>query len=212
MSSPSTPRLLVLHAVGIKGLAPADAIATATRLEVDEVEVVLAELAEAGLVEHRQGALVGWALTPVGRKQRHVSVAEELDASGARSAVEGAYRRFSVVNPELLATCTAWQLRPVGGGAVANDHTDADYDRGVIDRLVVVHGQVQPVLSTLTASLDRFTGYPLRLEAALDRVVAGEADWCTRPTIDSYHTVWFELHQDLLDTLGLDRGSDGGRS
>lgn len=212
MPHPSTPQLLVVHAVGIKGLAPADAVATATGMEADEVEVVLAELAEAGVTEHRQGAVAGWALTPVGRKQRQVSVAEELDASGARSAVEGAYRRFSVVNPELLATCTAWQLRPVGGGAVSNDHTDADYDRAVIDRLVLVHGQVQPVLSALAVSLDRFTGYPLRLQAALDRVVAGEVDWCTRPTIDSYHTVWFELHQDLLDTLGLDRGSEGERS
>ncbi|MGI9118692.1 MAG: transcriptional regulator [Acidimicrobiales bacterium] len=212
MSHPSTPPLLVLHALGIKGLAPADAIVTATRLEADEVEVVLAELAEAGLTEHRQGALAGWALTPVGRKQRQVSVAEELDASGARSAVEGAYRRFSVVNPELLATCTAWQLHPVDGGAVANDHTDAEYDQAVIDRLVLVHGQVQPVLSALATSLERFAGYQPRLQVALDRVVAGQADWCTRPTIDSYHTVWFELHQDLLDTLGFDRGLEGERS
>ncbi|MDP9020051.1 MAG: MarR family transcriptional regulator, partial [Actinomycetota bacterium] len=43
---------------------------------------------------------------------------------------------------------------------------------------------------------------------ALRRVVAGEGDWLTRPLIDSYHTVWFELHQDLLDTLGIERGSE----
>jgi hypothetical protein len=27
--------------------------------------------------------------------------------------------------------------------------------------------------------------------------------------IDSYHTVWFELHEDLLSTLGIERASEG---
>ena len=31
---------------------------------------------------------------------------------------------------------------------------------------------------------------------------AGDPDWFTRPTVDSYHTVWFELHENLLATLG----------
>jgi hypothetical protein len=26
--------------------------------------------------------------------------------------------------------------------------------------------------------------------------------------IDSYHSVWFELHEDLLATLGIERGSE----
>ena len=30
----------------------------------------------------------------------------------------------------------------------------------------------------------------------------------TKPMIDSYHSVWFELHEDLLATLGIERGSE----
>ena len=30
----------------------------------------------------------------------------------------------------------------------------------------------------------------------------------TKPVIESYHTVWFELHEDLLVTLGLDRAAE----
>jgi hypothetical protein len=26
--------------------------------------------------------------------------------------------------------------------------------------------------------------------------------------IDSYHTVWFQLHEDLLNTLGIDRSTE----
>ncbi len=28
--------------------------------------------------------------------------------------------------------------------------------------------------------------------------------------IPSYHTVWFEMHEDLLCTLGIERGAEGG--
>ena len=30
----------------------------------------------------------------------------------------------------------------------------------------------------------------------------------TRARIDSCHTGWFELHEDLLSTLGLERGEE----
>ena len=36
----------------------------------------------------------------------------------------------------------------------------------------------------------------------------GEPAWVTRPRVDSCHTVWMELHEDLLATLGIDRGDE----
>jgi hypothetical protein len=53
--------------------------------------------------------------------------------------------------------------------------------------------------------LARFDGYGDRFAEALARVRAGEVEWFTRPLIDSYHTVWFELHENLLATLGIER-------
>jgi hypothetical protein len=43
------------------------------------------------------------------------------------------------------------------------------------------------------------------LAHALERTAAGDADWFTKPTIDSYHTVWFELHEELIGAAGLTR-------
>jgi hypothetical protein len=43
------------------------------------------------------------------------------------------------------------------------------------------------------------------LQTALDKVKAGENSWLTRPLIDSYHTVWFELHEELILSVGLTR-------
>jgi len=74
--------------------------------------------------------------------------------------------------------------------------------------VAAVHDAVLPVLADLTAASARFGGYAPRLGNALDRVRAGSTDWFDKPTIDSYHAVWFELHEDLLATLGLDRASE----
>ena len=44
----------------------------------------------------------------------------------------------------------------------------------------------------------------------MDHVRCGEGDWFDKPLTDSYHTVWFELHEDLLATLGLERATETG--
>ena len=46
------------------------------------------------------------------------------------------------------------------------------------------------------------------VEAALARADRGEKKWVDEPGIDSCHMVWFELHEDLLTTLGLERASE----
>ena len=77
-----------------------------------------------------------------------------------------------------------------------------------IGRLVTVHEAVLPITDDLAAALARFARYGPRLTNAVDRVRAGEVDWFTKPVLDSYHTVWFELHEDLLATLGIERGEE----
>src|SRR6185503_16403828 len=117
----------------------------------------------------------------------------ELDASGAHSVVVDAYRIFLEQNPALLQLCTDWQLRGGPGDITANDHRDEAYDAGVIARLVEIDAAIQPVIARLAEALERFGGYGERLAHAVEQVQAGEKDWFTKPTIDSYHTVWFEL-------------------
>jgi DNA-binding MarR family transcriptional regulator len=199
----------VLHAVRLKGFAEPDSIAALWALDEAEVASTLTSLQEDGSVQRRDGRVSGWSLTPEGRARHAEAVAEELAATGTRADIEAAYRRFLEVNPELLGTCTAWQLRQVDGGQAVNDHTDAAYDAGVIERLTALHGKAEPVVGDLAAALDRFARYPVRLAHALERIREGDVAWFTKPLLDSYHTVWFELHEDLLSTLGLQRGAEG---
>ena len=196
---------LVLHALRLKGFADVPAVAALADIDADEARGSLDELVAAGLATHREGRISGWALSPAGRTRHAELLAAETKQSKATAAVDGCYRRFLEINHELLAVCTDWQLRD---GAL-NDHTDAGYDDTVVKRLRAIDDSVQPVCTDLAAALPRFATYGPRLAVAVDKVEDGERDWFAKPMIDSYHTVWFELHEDLLVTLGIERSKEG---
>lgn len=199
------PAFLVLHALRLKGFAEAGVIAGL--VGVDEAEATKHLEAAAGdkLVTHRQGRISGWSLTPSGRQRHRELIVQEIDTAGTRASVEDAYSRFLGVNNDLLEVCTAWQVRD----GAPNDHGDKAYDTQVIERLARIDEVAQPICSDLTSALPRFIDYGPRLRTAKERVQAGDHDWFTRPMIDSYHTVWFELHEDLLATLGIERSKEG---
>lgn len=206
MGHASDPRFLVLHGIRLKGFAEAPDIAAASGLDETAVAEHLAKLAVDELVvEHRGGPLVGWALSREGRAEQQGLAIDDLAASGATDVVRLAYERFLALNMGLLVVCTDWQVR----GSVPNDHSDAAYDAAAICRLRGIHTEVLPIVGDLGTVLDRFAGYAPRLTAALGRLGAGEQEYFTKPIIDSYHTIWFELHEDLLTSLGLQRSQEG---
>ncbi|WP_329430466.1 hypothetical protein OG339_20995 [Streptosporangium sp. NBC_01495] len=57
----------------------------------------------------------------------------------------------------------------------------------------------------LGSVLTRLRGYDTRFTAALARARAGKSAWVDRTDVDSCHRVWFQFHEDLIATLGLDR-------
>ncbi len=201
----SNPRLLVLHTLRLKGFAADDVVAESVGVDPS---AELAALAEGGLAIKREGRLTGWSLTPDGRATHAKLIADDLDQAGCRAAVEAGYHQFLAVNQSMLGSCTQWQLRTVGGEQVLNDHSDPTHDAAAIAALGEIDDAVQPVCAGLGDVLARFAGYAPRLAAARGKVEAGESDWFTKPLIDSYHTVWFELHEDLLVTLGIERSKE----
>jgi hypothetical protein len=201
----SDPGFLVLHALRLKGFADTPVVAALTRLDESTAAKHLDAAANDGQATRRDGRISGWALTADGRARHAELIREELESSGTRTTVEAGYRRFLEFNNELLSVCTDWQLR---NGAL-NDHSDAAYDEAIVGRLEYVDDQVQPVTKDLGDALERFGQYGTRFTLALDRVKKGERDWFAKPMIDSYHTIWFELHEDLLATLGIERSKEG---
>ncbi len=125
---------------------------------------------------------------------------QEVDAA----AVMAAYSEFRSVNREFKALVTDWQLK----AGQPNTHDDPDYDAAVLARLDEVHHRVAPIVEAAAAQLPRLGRYAAKLQTALDRVRAGETMWLSRPLIDSYHTVWFELHEELILAAGLTREAE----
>jgi hypothetical protein len=202
----SDPGFLVLHGLRLKGVGEPASIAAAVGVEPDVVAARLPAMAEAGLAVHHTGRLEGWSLTPAGRAEQARLAATGLDSvDGAPAVVEDAYHRFRALNGELLEVATAWQVRADGS---MNDHVDAGHDATVLDRLRAVLAAVRPVLDDLTGALDRYRPYAGRLDRALAAVEAGDTAMVTKPVVDSVHTIWFELHEDLLSTLGRTRHAE----
>lgn len=193
--------MLVLHALRCAGASGLTRVASFTGLAESEVESELIDLAVAGLVTHHKD-FGGWALTESGRAADAAATEAELEPAGTRPALAAAFESFLVLNPELLELCTAWQIRSVDG--VLNDHTDAAYDARVLALFADLHARAVVVIAALAAAVPRFARYDARLSEALARAQAGELDRLA-DTIDSFHAIWAELHEDLLATLGIAR-------
>ncbi|HEY6573738.1 MAG TPA: MarR family transcriptional regulator [Mycobacterium sp.] len=188
--------LTLLQAVRLRGRVRAADLATTLDEDAAAVDSTVRELAEAGLLV--DGTTI--RLSPAGRARLTELLADERgsidDESFART-----YDEFRSVNREFKSLVSQWQLRD----GEPNDHADADYDAAVLSRLDDVHRSVLPILASASAQLPRLDAYSAKLSAALDKIHAGDAVWLARPMIDSYHTVWFELHEELIGAAGLTR-------
>ena len=60
-------------------------------------------------------------------------------------------------------------LKKANGVQSLNDHSDAEYDSGVVKRLVELHAELVPLLQTLDAALSRYGAYlERRMRVGLD--------------------------------------------
>jgi hypothetical protein len=202
--------LLVLHAVRLTGFADASVIAHRYGLDAADTLEVLRDAEARGWVEHTTFADTdGWSLTEAGRAENERRLAAELARAGGADEARGIYREFLPLNTLLLRACTDWQLRPAAGDRLAaNDHSDPAWDAGVLHELAGIGRALTPLADRLGSVLTRFGGYDTRFAAALARARAGDGAWVDRTDVDSCHRVWFELHEDLIATLGLDRHSE----
>ncbi|KAA0099850.1 MarR family transcriptional regulator [Mycolicibacterium sp. P1-18] len=138
-------------------------------------------------------------LTDPGRTRLTELLAEER-AGVDRDAANRVYERFLVVNAGVKPLISQWQL--------TRDAAGPDEVAAVLDRLDELHRQVLPVITAASELVARLDGYAERLGAALRRARDGDMSWLTRPMVDSYHTVWFELHEELIGLAGRTRATE----
>ncbi len=190
-----------LRAIAIKGFVPTQGVADAVLSTPDDVQPVVDQLVVEGLVGTAAGA---YRLTDEGKVRAGALLAAEQGAWGAEQAV-AALDGFLDLDHRMKETVTAWQLRDDAEEQVVNDHTDADYDRGILARLEALHADASAWLTPNEAGCPRLATYRLRLDRALEQARAGDQRYVASPRVDSYHGIWFELHEDLIQLAGRTR-------
>ncbi len=206
----SPASLLVLHAVRITGFAGTPAVARRFDLDPALTAEILEDARAFGWVQLTAFAdLQGWSLTESGRAEDERLLAAELAQVDGVDEVRAVYQAFGPLNARVLRACTDWQLRAGRDGRLAeNDHRDPAWDAGVLDELAAVGQALVPLAGRLGDLLARFGGYDARFTAALGRARAGDGRWIDGTDVDSCHHVWFELHEDLVASLGIDRRTE----
>jgi hypothetical protein len=193
---------LVLHGLAIKKHADAAAVAKLIGLPVERATAALADAVKRGRANEAQGRFI---LAPMARMALDGEYSKYYSDLRANADFVAAYEGFERINVELKQLITDWQTMDVAGKRVQNDHSNAAHDEKVIGRIGDMHERADKLFARLAAGLPRLQIYRDHLLQALEKAEDGAIEWVSDARIDSYHTVWFELHEELLRLMGRTR-------
>jgi DNA-binding transcriptional ArsR family regulator len=187
----------VLQALRLKGRATAEELAVSLGLPQDEVSSELSSLAEEHLVvERATGRRPGWMLTGDGRERYDASL-EEARTPKVVQRLTDTYSSFMHSNQRVKDLCAKWQ-------GTTDDATRFE----ILEDLAEIGEKVAPSLASAGEVVPRFGAYADRLAASLEKA-EDDPRFVVSPVVDSFHTVWFECHEDYLLMLGRSREQEG---
>jgi pyruvate,orthophosphate dikinase len=194
----------VLRCLAIKGYGTPSGLAEAQFSSLEEIGACLDGLLADRLVELVAGS---YRLAPGGKAAELELLANDRAGWGPEHA-SAALDAFLVLDRRMKETVTAWQMRDIDGLQTLNDHADPAYDARVLAELAVLNGDAARWLSPLVASLARLGIYAARLDRAAHLAADGDQRYVASPRVDSFHSVWFELHEDLILLSGRSRADE----
>ncbi|HKZ91874.1 MAG TPA: pyruvate, phosphate dikinase [Candidatus Limnocylindrales bacterium] len=198
---PGTASEDVVRALSIKGYVTPGLLAPALGISPESAQGLLERLVVDGIASQSGGM---YSLAAGGKALAVELLAtdrEDWGPAAAQAALDG----FLVLDGRMKTIVTAWQMKEVDGGQVLNDHADAAYDAAVLADLAALHGDASAWIDPLVDGLPRLMRYARRLDAAAAAAAAGDGQHIASPRVDSYHGIWFELHEDLIRLAGRTR-------
>ncbi|HEY1971790.1 MAG TPA: hypothetical protein VGH89_27790, partial [Pseudonocardia sp.] len=137
----------------------------------------------------------GYLLTDAGHR-RHAELLATERAGLDLDRLGQIYQRFLAVNGPMKA-------------ASAKPATDDDTKFELLGAISELVKRAGSALRRTAELLPRFDAYQPRLTEALRRAEDGQWEYLVSPKVDSVHTVWMEIHEDYLQTLGRSREEEG---
>jgi len=190
-----------VRTLAIKGYVTPDMLAPALGVSADVAGERLDRLVADGIAKDSGGM---FSLTDDGKALGAEMIAADREAWGAANA-EAALDGFLALDARMKIIVTAWQMKEVGGEQVLNDHADADYDAEVLGRLAELAVDGRAWITPCIDGLPRLLAYATRLDVAAEAAAGGDGMYIASPRVDSFHGVWFELHEDLIRLAGKTR-------
>jgi pyruvate, orthophosphate dikinase len=179
----------VIRALQLKGFGSIGATAHALDTNEAAVEAVVDRLGDRVNITSR-----GVMVTPQGREWLATRMAEEqifVDTA----ALTVLYGPFLVLNLGFKQSVSGWQL---------SEQAAADLET-VTTELHQLHQDFRPIVDASVALVGRLTPYVHRFEHALEAFMGGDVSMLASPLKDSYHTVWFEYHEEMIHLVGRTR-------
>ncbi|HEU0019494.1 MAG TPA: hypothetical protein VFQ14_04300 [Thermoleophilaceae bacterium] len=161
-------------------------------LDADRAQPLVERLAADGLIEADEltiptidgvGALEDW----------YAGERASLAAEQRRALHE----RFRPLDAEIKRIAAAWQD--------CETRDDWEGRTAAVEDLQALDVQLAALVGDYSDTLPRLGEYRERLATALARVADGDLDYLVGVSCDSYHTVWFQLHEDVLRILDEER-------
>ena len=197
----------VMRALALLGFASGERVAAALMTSPETVGKVLQTLPQA----HIGKAPRGLHVTPQGRAWLSGQLKAEREAVD-HAAAERLYRDFMTLDARFKQLVTDWQIKTIDGQKVPNDHNDAAYDAGIRAQLAEFHQVSAALVPNIVALSSRLIPFAQRFARAAAAIAAGDGSMIASPLKDSYHTIWFELHEELIHLAGRDRATEEAKS
>ncbi|GAC67376.1 hypothetical protein [Gordonia soli] len=193
----------VLHGLTLRQLATGEQLADIIDEDAETITTHLDAATADGKAIAARGA---YMITPAGRTHLDGLYPEAFAAQRGDPALVDTLADFEQgINKQILAVMTSWQTVTVDGAEQPNDHSDADHDAKVIDKLARLHDRATVQLAPFADADPLTKRFLARLEIAQQRVDQGDNDYVSNVRIDSYHTVWYQMHEHLLRVMGEER-------
>jgi len=187
--------LELARAVQLKGLCTPERAASALATAQQRFE----ELMDGNGVFF-QSTPRGMMLSAEGREWVTEQLAAERDAAD-QAALNDSYNHFMELNHRFKELVSNWQLSTMDG------HSDEQW-AALVNDVTAIDGGLAPVLQATATHVARLGSYAGRFKQALSAMRGGDTSMLASPMKDSYHTVWFEYHEELITAGGRDRAAE----
>lgn len=169
---------------------------------VTNLSSAIKSLMEKGLIEQFFGEQ--WKITLKGENVISEERKALLERSGQKDKFIHYCEEFEELNREFKELVFRWQMKDEGGVLVPNDHRDVEYDFAILEKMKTIHERNKSLINNIASIFPLYKRFISRFERAYERLMSGEFAYMDKAR-ESYHNIWFELHESLLKLSGMSR-------